>query len=77
MIEDYIDPQWWLTLKNKKISNCKHEDIKLVGAIANTQLCFKCGNNLVANEIEILNTYYEVGGFCDNEKCERYLLLVV
>lgn len=56
---------------------CKHEDMKLVGCIANTHLCFKCGKNLVSNEVEILNVYHEIGGFCDNEKCERFLLLVV
>lgn len=56
---------------------CNHEDVKLVGAIANTHLCFECGGSLVANEIDILNMFYEVGGFCDNEKCKRYLLLVV
>lgn len=56
---------------------CKHEDVKLVGAIANTHLCFKCGGVLLSNEIEIIGAQYEVGGFCDNEKCERYLLLVV
>lgn len=62
-------------MENKE--ECKHEDLKLVGAIANTHLCFKCGGNLVANEIEIFNQLYDVGGFCDNEKCERFLLLVV
>lgn len=56
---------------------CKHEDVKLVGAFINTHLCFKCGGNLVSNEIEIYNEFYEVGGVCDNEKCERYLILVV
>lgn len=58
------------------IENHEH-DYKLVGAIANTHLCFKCGKELVANEIEILNQYYEVGGFCNDEKCERFLLLVI
>lgn len=56
---------------------CKHEDMKLVGAIANTHLCFKCGKNLVVSEIEILGSFYEIGGFCNDEKCERFLLLVV
>ena len=56
---------------------CKHEDMKLVGVIANTHLCFKCGGNLVSNEIEIFSEFHEVGGFCDNEKCERFLILVV
>ena len=54
----------------------KHEEV-LVGAIANTHLCFKCAGNLVSNEIEVLGDYIEVGGFCDSEKCERYLVLVV
>lgn len=56
---------------------CEHKDVKIVGAIINTHLCFECGNNLVSNEIEILNQYYEIGGFCGNEKCKRYLILVV
>lgn len=56
---------------------CKHEDTKLLGAIANTHLCFKCSGQLVCNEIEIFNSFHEVGGFCNNEKCERFLLLVV
>lgn len=60
-----------------KEENCKHEDMKLVGIITNTHLCFKCGGHLSVNEIEIFNQFYEVGGFCDNEKCERFLLLVV
>lgn len=60
-----------------KEDNCKHEDVTLVGAIANTHLCFKCGKNLVSNEIEVYGEYYEVGAFCNDEKCERFLLLVV
>jgi hypothetical protein len=59
------------------MKDCNHEDVKLVGAIMNTERCFKCKGNLVANEIEILNMFYEVGGFCDNSECERYLILVV
>lgn len=54
----------------------KHQEV-LVGAIANTHLCFKCASQLVCNEVEVLGQYYEFGAFCDNEKCERYLLLVV
>ncbi len=55
-----------------------HEhDYKLHKTFVNTNLCFKCGKSLTVNEIEILNMFYEVGGFCDDEKCERYLLLVV
>lgn len=53
------------------------DNLVLVGALKNTHLCVKCGNTLCANEIEILNSYYEVGGFCNNEKCERFLILVV
>jgi len=33
-----------------KENDCKHEDLKLVGAIANTHLCNKCGGNLVDEE---------------------------
>lgn len=62
-------------MQNKPKSECKHEEV-LVEAIANTHLCHKCGGNLCANDVEILGQYYEVGGFCDNEKCERYLILV-
>ena len=56
--------------------NCKHEDATLVKAIANTHLCFKCSENLVCNEIEIYGEYHEIGAFCDNDKCERYMILV-
>lgn len=56
---------------------CKHKDVKLVGAIANTHLCFKCSKPLVSNLVEILNQDCEMGAFCDDEKCERFLLLVV
>ena len=44
--------------------------------LANTNLCVECGGELVCNEIEILNMFYEVGAFCDNEKCKRYMILV-
>lgn len=55
----------------------KHEhDLKYVKAIVNTHLCFKCNKDLVSNEIEILNQFYEMGAFCDDEKCERYMILV-
>lgn len=57
--------------------DCEHKDIKLVGAIANTHLCFKCGKQLTVSEIEIFNQFYDVGAFCNDEKCERFLLLVV
>lgn len=57
--------------------DCKHEDCKLVGCIANTHLCFKCHQPLICNEIEIYGEFHEIGGFCNDEKCERFLLLVV
>lgn len=57
--------------------DCKHKDSKLESVLVNTHLCTKCGKNLVAHEVEIFNTYYEIGGFCDNKECERFLLLVV
>jgi len=41
-----------------------------------TQKCNKCETPLLANEIEILGTFYEIGGYCDNKDCERYLILV-
>jgi len=53
----------------------EHEPI-LVKAIANTHLCVECGGGLVCNEVEILNMSYEIGAFCDNEKCKRYMILV-
>lgn len=56
---------------------CHEHDLVLVGAITNTHLCLKCEKHLAASEVEILNQYYEIGSFCDNEECERYLLLVV
>lgn len=56
---------------------CKHEDLKLVSVLNNTDKCFKCSEQLVCNEIEIFNQFYEVGAFCNNEKCERFLILVV
>jgi hypothetical protein len=59
------------------MKKCEHGDMRPVGAIANTHLCLKCGGLLCANEVEMLNVYYEIGGFCDNEKCDRYLLLVI
>lgn len=55
---------------------CKHEEVKLVGAILNNH-CNKCGGDLVVNEVEILNMFYEVRAFCENKECERYLILVV
>jgi hypothetical protein len=57
------------------MKDCEHK-LEYVKAIANTHLCVKCKENLVSNEIEILNQYYEVGAFCSNEKCERYMILV-
>lgn len=56
---------------------CKHENSELIGIIQPHPKCIKCGNQLIAHDIEIFNMYEEIGGFCDNEKCERYLLLVV
>lgn len=58
---------------------CKHEDAKIVGQIEpkEWQKCIKCGTQLVVSEIDIWGIFYEVGGFCDNKQCERYLLLVV
>jgi len=64
-------------LPSPQEKKCGHEDLKLIGAIINTHLCFECGNNLVSNEVEILNQYYEIGGFCDKKECKRYLILVV
>lgn len=55
---------------------CSHEDATLVKAIANTHFCVKCSKNLVSNEIYINYEYVEVGAFCDDDKCERYMLLV-
>ena len=57
--------------------NCSHKDIRPNKELTSLHLCFECKQPLVCNEVEILNMFYEVGGFCDNEKCPRYLLLVV
>ena len=70
-------PKGYKVINANTQNKCKHEDMKLVGAIANSHLCHKCGGNLLSNEIEILNVPHEIGGFCDNEKCERFLILVV
>lgn len=80
-IKQMPNAQSWKTWDGMEIKiiheECTHEDCKIVGAIANTHLCFKCHGELVANEIYINYEYVEVGGFCNNEKCERFLLLVV
>lgn len=55
---------------------CEEHDLKLIGFLSNT-ICIKCNNELTANEIEIFGEFHEVGGYCDNKECERYLILVV
>lgn len=40
-------------------------------------ICIKCQQKLLCHEIEIFNFPYEVGGYCENKQCERYLLLVI
>lgn len=40
------------------------------------QVC-KCGELLVAHEIEIHGEFIEIAGYCDNEECIRFNLLVV
>ena len=57
--------------------DCKHEDVKVTGVEINTHLCVSCGKELFGNEVEIFNEYYYVGGWCGNEKCNRYRLLVI
>ena len=57
--------------------DCKHEDAIPVSKLPDTSFCWKCHSQLVSNEVEIYNMWQEIGGFCDNPKCERYLLLVV
>jgi len=56
---------------------CNHKDIKVKSILFNTHLCIECGENLVSHEIEIFNSYYEIGGFCNNKDCKRFLLLTV
>lgn len=58
------------------MGDCEHKDVKLVKTIVDDGRCISCKQPLVANEIEILGMFYEVGGFCSEEKCERYMLLV-
>jgi hypothetical protein len=56
----------------------KHEhELQYVGAIVTPETCIKCGDRLIASEIEIIGTFYEVGGYCENQKCDRFLVLVV
>lgn len=54
---------------------CTHENMEIIGEI-DTSVCIKCRGALVSNEIEYLGVFLEVGGFCYNKECERYLLLV-
>lgn len=58
--------------------SCEHSDSELVNIVPpdDFQKCIECGKVLVANEIEIIGMFYEVGGFCDNKDCKRYMLLV-
>lgn len=56
--------------------SCKHGDVKLVGMMKSPDTCLECKGQLIANEIEIFNQYYEVGGFCDNSECKRYMILI-
>ena len=56
---------------------CNHEDAIPVGVLPDTSKCWKCKGELVSNEVEIYNMFQEIGGYCDNKECERYMLLVV
>lgn len=47
------------------------------GVSAEFEKCIKCGESLLLAENEVMGAYYEIGGYCDNKECERYLLLVV
>ena len=57
--------------------DCKCEDAMPVGKLPDTSFCWKCHAQLVSNEVYVNYEYVEIGGFCDNPKCERYLILVV
>ena len=40
-------------------------------------LCRKCKSHLVAHEEEIMGILCEIAGYCNNEKCDFYKVLVV
>jgi hypothetical protein len=42
-----------------------------------TNYCMRCKGELICNEVEIHNEFYEFGAYCDNERCDRFLILVV
>jgi len=48
---------------------CKHEILEPV-------LCRKCKGQLVAHEEEILGAMHEIAGYCPNEECEFYKILI-
>ena len=39
--------------------------------------CRKCDSEQLPHEIEILNTFYEVGAYCPSESCELFKILMV
>jgi hypothetical protein len=41
------------------------------------ETCRKCEGVLIVKEIEILNSYYEVGAYCHDKKCEMFEILIV
>jgi hypothetical protein len=49
---------------------CTHED-------ATPVLCTACKSYLRAHEIEVLGNFIEIGAFCENRACIKYLLLTL
>lgn len=54
---------------NIEDQNCNHEVLMPV-------LCRKCMTQLVAHEEEIHGVLVEIAGFCPNDKCEFYEVLI-
>lgn len=41
------------------------------------EICVECSEDILVHEIEILNVFYEIGGYCNNPNCKRYKILLV
>ena len=48
--------------------NCEHK--------LETVLCRKCGAHMVAHEEEVLGILTEIAGYCPNEDCDFYQVLI-
>jgi hypothetical protein len=56
----------------------KKEEIENMVTLNDYEFCVECKDKrrLRRHKVEILNMLYEVGAFCENDKCPRYKLLV-